>query len=130
MPGAVAFLSSFAGRHGNSVSLRLIAGAVSGAALSLSYTVLSHHLFLGLRCDSPLITVWRAASGGVWMWISSRASVRPDVAAMDCHGSHRHGGVSIVGGWGLLLLIGIAGEFSPALLHVSSACPASIELAA
>jgi len=52
--------------------LRLIAGAASGAALSLSYTGQYRQcLFLGLCWDSSFLAFWRPASRGFRVRISS-----------------------------------------------------------
>jgi apolipoprotein N-acyltransferase len=114
------------------VGLRLIGGAVSGAALSLSY--------IGLHLD---IYSWVC----IGLLLSSLFGARPRVA-FACGFLHGllfvltsvpwiatvlsvHGGVSVAGGWGVLLLIAIAwgiliGTFAWAVHRLSRQ---SIELA-
>ena len=90
-------------------SLRLIVGAASGAALSLSYTGPYLSIYSWVCVGILLLSLFGARShvafgcgflhGLLFVltsvpWIATVLSV--------------HGGVSIAGGWGLLLLIGIA----------------------
>src|SRR4029077_19662497 len=90
-------------------SLRLIAAAVSGAALSLSYTGLYLSIYSWVCIGILLLSLFgvrpRVAFGCGFLhgllfvltslpWIATVLTV--------------HGGVSVAGGWALLLLIAIA----------------------
>ena len=106
--GWLSYLHSQAGTE-IPVSLRLIAGAVSGAALSLSYTgfyltiyswVCVAILLLSLFGVRPRVAFGCGFLHGLLFVLTSLPWIATVLTV--------HGGVSIVGGWGLLLLIGIA----------------------
>jgi len=110
---------------GMPAGLRLIVGAVSGAALSLSYTGLYLSVYSWLCIGILLFSLFgaraRVASGCGFLhgflfvltsvpWIATVLTV--------------HGGLSVAGGWGLLLLIAITwgiltGAFAWAVHRVS-----------
>src|SRR5438309_685811 len=88
--------------------LRLIVGAVSGAALSLSYTGLYLSIYSWLCIGILLFSLFgaraRVASGcgflhGLLFVLTSVPWIATVLAV--------HGGLSVAGGWGLLLLIAI-----------------------
>src|SRR5713101_2283116 len=90
-------------------SLRLIGGAVSGAALSLSFTGLYLSIYswvciaillLSLFGARPLVAFGCGFFHGLLFVLTSLPWIATVLTV--------HGGVSITGGWGLLLLIGIA----------------------
>src|SRR6266478_5885833 len=106
--GWLSYLHSQAGTE-IPVSLRLIAGAVSGAALSLSYTgfyltiyswVCVAILLLSLFGVRPRVAFGCGFLHGLLFVLTSLPWIATVLTV--------HGGVSIVGGWGLLLLIGFA----------------------
>ena len=106
--GWLSYLHSQAGKE-IPVSLRLIAGAVSGAALSLSYSgfyltiyswVCVAILLLSLFGVRPRVAFGCGFLHGLLFVLTSLPWIATVLTV--------HGGVSIVGGWGLLLLIGIA----------------------
>ena len=91
------------------VSLRLIAGAVSGAALSLSFTGLYLSIYSWVCVGILLLSLFgarpRVAFGcGFFHGLLFVLTSLPWIATV----LSVHGGVSIAGGWGLLLLIGLA----------------------
>jgi len=90
-------------------SLRLIGGAVSGAALSLSFTGLYLSIYSWVCIAILLLSLFggrpRVAFGcGFFHGLLFVLTSLPWIATVLTV----HGGVSITGGWGLLLLIGIA----------------------
>src|SRR6202162_866747 len=89
--------------------LRLIAGAVSGAALSLSYTGFYLGIYSWICVGILLISLFgarpRVALGsgflhGLFFVLTSLPWIATVLAV--------HGGLSVAGGWGLLLLIAFA----------------------
>src|SRR5467141_2437874 len=91
------------------VSLRLIAGAVSGAALSLSFTGLYLSIYSWVCVGILLLSLFgarpRVAFGcGFFHGLLFVLTSLPWIATV----LSVHGGVSIAGGCGLLLLIGLA----------------------
>src|SRR5258706_139367 len=108
--GWLSYLHSQAGTE-IPVSLRLIAGAVSGAALSLSYTgfyltiyswVCVAILLLSLFGVRPRVAFGCGFLHGLLFVLTSLPWIATVLTV--------HGGVSIVGGWVLWLLMGIAWE--------------------
>src|SRR5260370_11786417 len=105
--------------------LRLIIGAVSGAALSLSYTGLHLSiyswicvgiLFLALFGASPRVAFGCGFLHSLLFVLTAVPWIATVLAV--------HGGPSVAGGWGILLLIAMAwgifsGTFSSALHRVS-----------
>jgi apolipoprotein N-acyltransferase len=90
-------------------SLRLIAGAVSGAALSLSYTGLYLSIYSWVCVGILLLSLFGARphvafGGGFFHGLLFVLTSVPWIAAVLTV----HGGLSVGGGWALLLLIAIA----------------------